>query len=96
MSGSDMEFRISDHAARRAAERGASTAEIEEVLRSGSAIPAKYGRMAKAKAFAYGAQRNGVYYEQKRVEVYYMMEEETAVIVTAYVFYGKWEARGDR
>jgi hypothetical protein len=55
-----MELRISDHAARRAAERGASLTEIEEVIRSGSAVPAKYGRMAKAKVFEFRAERNGV------------------------------------
>lgn len=48
--------------------------------------------MAKAKVFEFSAKRNGVYHEQKQVEVYYTLEDEAAVIVTANVFYGKWEA----
>ena len=52
--------------------------------------------MARAYVFAYGSERNGVYYEQKRVEVYYVMEEGVVAIVTAYVFYGKWQASRDR
>lgn len=35
--------------------------------------------------------RHGHYYEQKRVEVFYTMERDVIVTVTAYVFYGKWE-----
>lgn len=37
--------------------------------------------------------REGVFgngYEQKRVEVFYTMEDDTIVTVTVYVFYGKW------
>jgi hypothetical protein len=77
---------------RRARERGTNLQEIEEVIRTGSSIGAKYGRMARAKVFEFHEERNGVYYEQKRVEVYYVMEGETAIAVTAYVFYGRWEA----
>jgi len=86
-----MKVQIGEHTIRRAEERGTNLAEIEEVLRTGSAIPARYGRMARAKVFDYGKQRNGVFYEQKRVEVYYVTKEDTAVTVTVYVFYGKWE-----
>jgi hypothetical protein len=53
-------------------EYGTGLAEIEEVVRNGSAIPTRYGRMAKAKVFESSAERKGVYYEQKRVEVYYL------------------------
>jgi len=43
-----MKVQIGDHTIRRAEERGTNFAEIEEVLRTGSLIPAKYGRIAKA------------------------------------------------
>jgi hypothetical protein len=86
-----MNVQIGEHTLRRAEERGTNLAEIEEVLETGSSIPAKYGRMAKAKVFEYRKERNDVYYEQKRVEVYYVMEGDATVTVTVYVFYGKWE-----
>jgi len=31
------------------------------------------------------------YYDQKKVQVIYVVQEEVAVTVTVYVFYGKWE-----
>jgi hypothetical protein len=43
-----MKVRISDHTIRRAEERGTNLEEIEEVLRTGSSVAAKYGRMTKA------------------------------------------------
>jgi len=33
----------------------------------------------------------GKHYEQKRVEVIYVLEEEVVVTLPVYVFYGKWE-----
>jgi len=34
---------------------------------------------------------NGRRYDQKRIEVYYVQEENSLVTVTVYVFYGTWE-----
>jgi len=31
-------------------------------------------------------------FPQKRVEVFYTIEEDVIITVTVYVFYGKWEA----
>ncbi len=36
-------------------------------------------------------ERLGKYYEQKRVEVIYVEEQESIVTVTVYVFYGEWK-----
>jgi hypothetical protein len=30
--------------------------------------------------------------KQKRVEVFYIEEDETIITVTVYVFYGRWDA----
>jgi hypothetical protein len=47
--------------------------------------------MGKAKIFPFGQIRLGNYYEQKRVEVFYISQHDTIVTVTVYVFYGQWE-----
>jgi hypothetical protein len=86
-----MQIRIDPHTSERAAERGASEWEIEQVINTGLPIPAKYGRLAKAKVYDFRQVRNGKSYEQKRIEVVYMMERDVAITVTVYVFYGKWE-----
>jgi hypothetical protein len=36
--------------------------------------------------------RLGKFYEQKKVEVFYIIEKDTIITVTVYVFYGKWES----
>ena len=81
---------ISGHAAQRARERGTSIAEIEETLATGSPQAAKEGRQCLRKAFRIDEKRLGRRYSQKMVEVYYVVEEDAAVVVTVYVFYGVW------
>ena len=86
-----MEIQIDPHTLERAQERGASEEEIKDVIRTGSDIAAKYGRTGKAKVYQFKQERHGNYYEQKRIEVFYIIEEDLVVTVTVYVFYGKWE-----
>lgn len=43
-----MKVCIGEHTIRRAGERGTNLEEIEDVLRTGFSISAKYGKMAKA------------------------------------------------
>ena len=87
-----MEIRIDEHTLERAEERGTNENEIKDVLSTGFAIPAKYGRIGKAKIYAFKQNRRGKYYEQKRVEVFYTIEDTKIITVTVYVFYGKCEA----
>jgi len=87
-----MEIQIDPHTLERAQERGASEQEIKDAIETGFDIPAKYGRMGKAKVYDFKQKRHGKYYEQKRIEVIYTIEENSIVTVTVYVFYGKWEA----
>ncbi len=86
-----MEIQIDPHTLERAIERGTNEIEIREVISSGSPIPAKHGRLGKAKVYPFQQERNGKFYEQKRVEVIYVVEMDMIVTVTVYVFYGKWE-----
>lgn len=86
-----MDIQIDPHTLERAEERGASEEEIRDVVETGLTIPAKYGRLGRAKVFTFEQRRQNKYYEQKRVEVFYTVEEDVIVTVTVYVFYGKWE-----
>jgi hypothetical protein len=86
-----MDIRIDSHTLERAAERGASSKEIIEVILNGQGISAKYGRLGKSKIFDFNQTRLGKYYEQKRIEVFFVIEEDVIVTITVYVFYGKWE-----
>lgn len=86
-----MKVQIDPHTLERAGERGTNEDEIKDVVETGFTISAKYGRIGKAKVFDFKRKRYGKYYEQKRVEVFYAIEESLMVTVTVYVFYGKWE-----
>ena len=86
-----MLIQIHPHTLERAEERGATKGEIEDVIRTGAAIPAKGNRLAKEKVFDFRQQRQDVYYHQKKVQVIYVAQAEVAITVTVYVFYGAWE-----
>ncbi|MBM4147242.1 MAG: DUF4258 domain-containing protein [Nitrospira sp.] len=86
-----MEIQIDPHTLERAEERGTNEAEIKDVILTGSSISAKYGKMAKAKVYEFNQNRHNRYYEQKRVEVFYLIEGDKIITVTVYVFFGKWE-----
>ena len=86
-----MEIQTDPHTLERAEERGTNAEEIKDVINTGIAIPARYGRLGKAKTYDFKQKRHGQYYEQKRVEVFYIIERDVIVTVTVYVFFGKWE-----
>jgi hypothetical protein len=86
-----MEIQIDPHTLERSEERGTNKAEIMDVIHTGFTIPAKHGRIGKAKVYDFKQNRHNKYYEHKRVEVYYLIEGDKIITVTVYVFYGKWE-----
>jgi hypothetical protein len=86
-----MEIQIDPHTLERAEERGTNEDEIKDVIETGFTVPAKYGRIGKAKVYDFSRKRHGKYYEEKRVEVFYAIEGSLIITVTVYVFYGKWE-----
>ncbi len=86
-----MDILIDPHTLEQAEDRGATEKEIEDVIRTGFSVPAKYGRIGKAKVYDFKQNRHNKYYEQKRVEVFYLIEGNKIITVTVYVFYGKWE-----
>jgi hypothetical protein len=87
-----MEIEIHEHTLSRALERGTNRREIVDVLESGIECNADVDRYCKYKLFSFRKVRNDRYYEQKRVEVIYILEKDCLITVTVYVFYGKWES----
>jgi hypothetical protein len=86
-----MNIQIEPHTLQRAEERGTNIEEIQVVLEQGTEIPARGNRKAKAKVFTFKKERLGKYYEEKRVEVIYVEENNSIITVTVYVFYGEWK-----
>ena len=86
-----MDIQIDRHTLERAQQRGKDVDEIRDVIETGFPVPAKYGRQGRAKIYEFGQARQGTFYSQKRVEVYYVSEGDRIITVTAYAFYGLWE-----
>ena len=78
---------FSQHAIDHMLPRGATRAEVEETVRSGERLAAKGGRHAYRKNFPYRSQWKGRYYETKQVMPVVVVEGETTIVVTVYVFY---------
>lgn len=85
-----MNIRIIPHALERARERGASEEEIRDTLENGFPIKVKHGRYGKAKIYDFNRLWSKKFYEQKRIEVIYTIEGDAIIVITVYVFYGKW------
>jgi len=86
-----MKIQIDPHTLERAAERGASEDEIKDVLNTGFDIPVKRGRQCKAKVYKFNKKRLNTFFEHKKIEVLYTIEDDKIVTITVYVFYGKWK-----
>ena len=78
---------FSQHALDQMPSRGATRDEVEEAIRSGEPVAAKRGRQAYRKNFPFRSEWKGRYYETKQAMPVVVVEGETIVVVTVYVFY---------
>lgn len=85
-----MKVILEPHTLIRAQERGASETEILEVLNTGSEEKGEINRLKKSIIFDFKSYRLGKYYEQKKIDVIFVKEQENIITITVYVFYGKW------
>lgn len=88
-----MRIRTDPHTLERAAERGTNEEEIRDVINTGLSIPGKYGHLGKFKILDFMEKRHGKFFHQKRIEVFYTIQDDVIITVTVYVFYGKWEGK---
>jgi len=83
--------RLDPHTTARARERGTNETEILDVIRTGTSIPARGNRCARAKVYSFNSEWNGKFYPQKQVEVVYVTDNDEVTTVTMYVFFGRRE-----
>jgi hypothetical protein len=80
-------IRLTKHAQEQALERGASIAEVKEVIRKGSREAAKHGREMCRYNFAFNAKWQGKHYPIKQVAPVIKEEANEIVVITVYTFY---------
>ncbi len=78
---------FSQHALDNTGDRGSSREEVEASVRLGERIPAKQGRIAFRKTFAFDSEWKGKHYEAKQVMPIVVEEADALVVVTVYVFF---------
>ena len=79
-----MTIRLHAHAIDRLTERGASEAEVIATVEGGERLPARFGRHAFRRNFAYNAMWRGRLYATKQVEAI-AVEEEGWLVITVMV-----------
>jgi hypothetical protein len=82
--------RFTNHVRTRLAARGTSEEEIADVVRTGEPADARPGYEGRAKVFPFESTWEGRHFSEKRVRVVYAVEEGNEVVVTVYVYYGRW------
>ena len=60
------------------------------VLERGQAVAAQGSRRARELVFSHGREWAGRFYDQKKVKVVYIEEEDEIVVVTVLAYYGRW------
>ena len=78
---------FSRHARQQMQERGASEHEVAEAITHGERVPAKHGRVAYRRNFAYDRLWGGIFYRTKQVMPIVVHESNRHVVVTVYTFY---------
>jgi Domain of unknown function (DUF4258) len=78
---------FSTHALEQMADRGANQSEVEIAINEGEEIPAKRGRRAFRKNFAFDSTWKGRHYEAKQVLPIVVEDQDRTVVITVYVFY---------
>lgn len=77
--------------------RGITVKEIEETLNKGcDADDAIEGTVGKVAVFAYNAEWEGKFFEEKEVTVYYKYKGGQFILLTAKTRYGKNFKKGEK
>ena len=64
---------------------------LQRGIEAGFIVPSRYGRIGKAKVYKIEQKRLNGCHEEKRVEVFYIIEGNKALIVAVYAFYENGE-----
>jgi hypothetical protein len=78
---------FSTHALEQMADRGTNQSEVEIAISEGEEIPAKQGRRAFRKNFAFNSTWKGRSYDVKQVMPIVAEEPDIWAVITVYVFY---------
>jgi hypothetical protein len=83
-----MEIKIEPQTLIKATAEGATEEEIDATIRTGKDLNSESGRLGKTRTFPFKATRNNIFFEQKKLDVYFTVENKLITTLAVDVFYG--------
>jgi hypothetical protein len=83
-----MDIKIEPEILKKAKENGATEEEIDATIRTGKDLNSETGLLGKSRTFPFKAERNNIFFEQKKLDVYFSVESKVITAIAVDVFYG--------
>lgn len=83
-----MDIKLEPQLLRKAQEDGATEEEIDATIRTGKDLNSASGLLGKTRTFPFKAKRNDSFFEQKKLDVYFSVENKLITALRVDVFYG--------
>ena len=83
-----MDINIDPKTLQLAKERGATEEEIDATIRTGKDLNSESGRLGKTKTFPFHGERDNEFFDHKKLDVYFTVENKLITTVDIDVFYG--------
>ena len=80
-------IKFSSHGRMTMVERGATSEEVEDAIRTSAWSPARLERLECEKVFALGADWRGIFYKHKRVQPVFVNLPTQISVITVYTYY---------
>jgi hypothetical protein len=83
-----MDIKIEPLLLEKANQDGATEEEIDATIRTGKDLNSESGHLGKTKTFPFLAERDNEFVEQKKIDVYFSVENKLITTLEINVFYG--------
>ena len=83
-----MDIKLEPQLLKKAKDEGATEEEIDATIRTGKDLNSASGLLGKTRTCPYKAERNNIFYEQKKLDVYFSVENKLITAIGVDVFYG--------
>ena len=85
-----MDIKIEPLTLKKATEQGATEEEIDATIRTGKDLNSESGLLGKTRTFPFKAIRDNIFFEQKKLDVYFSVENKLITTLDVDVFYGSF------
>jgi len=83
-----MDIKIDPHTLQLAKAKGATEEEIDATIRTGKDLNSESGRLGKTRTFPFHAEWDNEFFDHKKLDVYFTIENKLITTLDIDVFYG--------